>query len=262
MPFPLVASMAIALAASAPSTLLLVDPGVARGPAPLPLVLQASSVALSVDAADPGASPSPRLAGSTVAQASRLKAAGEPEGGTSAPGDERWYALSPGKKLGVSLDLGAPEGSGLALLFRPWWWLRLNAGLAYNVLGTGIRGGFSVVPFRHGITPTLSFDLGHYFSGDLTKFTSSSNVYEQALLRSAAYDFWSLQLGVEIGSRDGFAFYMRGGLAHLGTTLAGQDVTNYANSKIGDASDSYQIGDASFSALIPCFSLGFLFFVL
>src|SRR6266404_52892 len=35
--------------------------------------------------------------------------------------------------IGLGIDGGAPGGGGLTLLVRPFWWLRLNGGLAYNV---------------------------------------------------------------------------------------------------------------------------------
>jgi len=240
MPLSLAASMAIALAVGTP-------PGIPSDPessAPSGGPTREESIASS-------ASIDPAPSGSTRGE-QKL------EGGD--PG-EPWYALTPGKKLALAVELGAPQGAAFELVFRPWWWLRLNGGFAYNIIGTGIRGGVSVAPFRLPVTPTLNFDLGHYFSGDLTTFTSSSNVYEEALLHDAAYDFWSLQLGLEFGSRDGFLFYTRAGIAHLSASLSGQDVTNYANSQLG-GQGTYAAGDANFSALIPCFNVGFLFFVL
>src|ERR1700687_3982477 len=120
----------------------------------------------------------------------------------SSPDTDRWYSLYPGKKFGLQLDAGAPEGAGLMVLFRPFSWLRANAGFAYNVMGTGIRGGLTFIPFHWGVTPTLNLDVGHYFSGDLNKFVTASNAAEHALLSNAAYDFWSAQIGLEFGSQD------------------------------------------------------------
>jgi len=242
MPLSLAASMAIALAAGAPSTSLSSDPSTPS--------LEAMSIAASAPAGGAAVDPAPALAQSSPA--------GSLTEAQSAP----WYALSPGKKFGLGLDIGAPQGAGLTVLFRPWWWLEFNAGLAYNVIGTGIRGGLTVSPVRFPVRPTLSFDLGHYFSGDLTKFTSTSDPYQQALLKDAAYDFWSAQLGLEVGSRNSFSFYLRGGVTHVGATLPGPDFTNYVNEQIGSATDTYQVGDANFSALLPCVSLGFILFVL
>jgi hypothetical protein len=170
-----------------------------------------------------------------------------------------WYALSEGKKLGVQLDVGGVDGAGLLALFRPWWWLRINGGLAYNIMGAGIRGGLTVMPLQWTVTPTFSFDFGHYFSGDLTKFVTTTNPAEQALLNDAAYNFWSAQVGLEFGSQQGFLFYVRGGLVHVSDTLPAQDVTNFLNST---TQPGYRKGgDADFSALLPSFSLGFIYFI-
>lgn len=165
-------------------------------------------------------------------------------------------------RFGLQLDVGAPGGAGLMLLYKPLWWMRLNGGLAYNIIGVGIRGGVTVMPVRWGVTPTLSLDVGHYFSGDLNKFVTTSNVYEKALLSQAAYNFLSAQVGLEFGSQDGFVFYLRGGLTYLSAGLAGKDLTDYANSTYGaGSSERYAFGDANFTALIPCASLGFMFFL-
>ncbi len=179
----------------------------------------------------------------------------------SSPDEDRWYSLYRGRKFGLQLDAGAPEGAGLLVLFRPFWWLRANAGFAYNVMGTGIRGGLTVMPFHWAVTPTLNLDLGHYFSGDLNKFVTASNAAEHAVLSDAAYDFWSAQIGLEFGSQDGFLFYLRGGLAHIGATVPSRDAGPYLNST-GTNGQVTSRGDLQFSALLPCISLGFMIFVL
>jgi hypothetical protein len=245
MLLPLSTWMAIGLTAGVP--VASPEPGASGMDVPISLAPAESA----------GSSP---LAPSGSALAVPPAQAGLAESDSGASGSP-WYGLSAGRKLGFALDLGVPQGAALEVLFKPWWWLRLNGGFAYNVIGTGIRGGLTLIPFHFAVTPTLNFDLGHYFSGDLTKFTSSSDPNEEALLHDAAYDFWSLQLGLEFGSQNGFLFFTRGGLAHIGTTLSGQDVTNYANSRPG-TTGTFAVGDAHFSALIPCFSFGFSLFVL
>ena len=181
--------------------------------------------------------------------------------GTQASADkDRWYSLYRGKKLGLQLDAGAPDGAGLLVLFRPFRWLRVNGGLAYNYLGVGVRGGFSLVPVHWEVTPTLNFDLGHYFSGGLTKFVTPANEGERALYSDAADDYWSAQVGLEFGSQDGFAFYLRGGITHLSATTSAQNLTRYLNA----AASSQYIArrDLDFTALLPSVRLGILIYVL
>ncbi|HXN42037.1 MAG TPA: hypothetical protein VN918_09630 [Myxococcaceae bacterium] len=177
----------------------------------------------------------------------------------SSPDQDSWYSLYRGKKFGLQLDAGAPEGAGLLVLFRPFSWLRANAGFAYNVMGSGIRGGLTLIPFHWGVTPTLNLDVGHYFSGDLNKFVTASNAAEHALLSNAAYDFWSAQIGLEFGSQDGFLFYLRGGIVHIGATLPGRDVAAFMNSHGTTGFNSP--GDGQYSALLPCVSLGFMYYI-
>jgi len=173
---------------------------------------------------------------------------------------DHWYSLYRGKRFGLQLDVGAPEGGGALVLFRPFWWLRANAGFAYNVLGAGIRGGLSVMPFHWGVTPTLNFDYGHYFSGDLNKFVTASNAAERALYSNAAYDFWSVQIGLELGSQDGFLFYLRGGIVGIGNaSFPGRDVAAFLNSH--GVTGYTSPGDAQFSALLPCVSLGMMVYI-
>jgi hypothetical protein len=162
------------------------------------------------------------------------------------------------KTFGFQLDAGAPDGAGLMLLFRPFSWLRANGGYAYNYLGSGIRGGITWTPVHWAVTPTLNFDLGHYFSGDLTKFVTPSSTAERDLLSSAAYTFWSGQIGLEFGSQNGFVFYLRGGISYLSAAASGQSVARLLLAGI----TADHAGEGHFSALLPSFSLGLLVFVL
>jgi hypothetical protein len=157
----------------------------------------------------------------TVAAAtpSELAAVSLPSGGTLAPvdtairtGDVRerpWYALSDITHHGVQLDVGAPGAGGATVLFRPWWWLRFNAGLAYNYLGFGLRGGVSVAPFHWAVTPTLNLDYGHFLSGDASRLATNAGPAEKALLQNVPYDFATAQVGLEFGSQRWFSFYVR-----------------------------------------------------
>ena len=162
--------------------------------------------------------------------------------------------------IGLGIDAGAPAGAGLTLLVRPLWWLRLNAGAAYNVGGFGFRGGITLSPGQWAITPTLNLDAGRYLSGDVNKFVTVSDPNARALLGRATYTFATAQLGLEFGSQRWFSFYLRGGLTYVISTLSGADLTALANGNLGSGATA-TLGDAKFSALAPCASLGFNIFV-
>ncbi len=185
-----------------------------------------------------------------------------PADATTSADEDRWYSLYRGKKFGLQLDVGGPDGAGLMVLFRPYWWLRANGGFAYNYLGAGIRGGLTVMPIQWAVTPTLNFDLGHYFSGDLTKFVTPRNDAERALLSDSAYDFWSAQAGLEFGSQDGFLFYVRAGISHLSASPSADNVTRFLNSTTTASGQFQARRDVSFTALLPSISLGFLIYIL
>lgn len=235
----------------------------------MPLLASEAMAQLPPSSADPSSATQPADGSSTTvippySASLDTAAAAAPSQIATTPDQDHWYALYPGKKFGLQLDLGAPDGAGLTAVFRPWWFLRANAGFAYNVIGTGIRGGLSLMPVQWAVTPSLNFDLGHYFSGDLTKTVTTSNPAEKALLANAAYNFWSLQIGLEFGSQQSFLFYLRGGIVHISDTLPGADLTRFMNSTGVTASrpgDGYRVGDADVTALLPCFSLGVIVYL-
>jgi hypothetical protein len=201
-----------------------------------------------------------RAAEAEVAPALEGVAARAPAPAEAAPGS-RWYGLSEGTHLGVGVDAGVPGVAGATLLFRPWWWLRLNGGFAYDYIGYGARGGLSLVPGHWGVTPTLNLDYGRYLSGDASRFNAGAGPAERALLRHAVYDFATAQLGLELGSQRWFAFYVRGGVAYVTARASGAQLSAAAAERSDDPSLRFTVGDATVRALLPCFSLGFLVYV-
>jgi hypothetical protein len=171
---------------------------------------------------------------------------------------------APGRNtfIGLGIDAGFPGGAGFTLLVRPLWWLRLNAGLAYDYAGFGYRGGLSLAPCWCAVTPTLNLDAGHYLSGDFNKFASVSDPNVRALLSHVTYTFATAQIGLEFGSQRWFNFYLRGGLTYFVSAFSGTDLTALAQGKIAsDPSTRYKAGDGKFTSVAPCVSLGFHVFV-
>jgi hypothetical protein len=160
--------------------------------------------------------------------------------------------------LGLTLDGGFPDGIALSALYRPARPLRLDAGLTYNMIGFGLRGGVTVAPFRSSIAPVLRAEYGHTFSGDATglvgNFTALTAA-ERLLLRSVSYDYASLQLGLEIGASDRLVFFARGGLAWFWTTVRNfQAAAQLENPSATDALDPKVRGT------VPTATLGLLFY--
>src|SRR5438128_292262 len=83
-----------------------------------------------------------------------------PGAGAPGPADEGY------RRVGVLLDLGAPDGVGLSLAYRVQPWLRFHAGPTTNTAGFGVRGGASLIPFAFPVAPNLNLEAGHYFPAD------------------------------------------------------------------------------------------------
>ena len=131
------------------------------------------------------------------------------------PASSSWYSLYGGRHYGLLVDGGVPGGAGLAGMFRPWRFLRLEGGLNWNYLSFGLRGGVTVIPFEWGLTPTLHLEGGHFFSGDASRFASGGGA--KVLLGHIPEDYLSASLGLEFGSQQRFVFFLRMGLCWIRT---------------------------------------------
>src|SRR5688572_24712418 len=56
-------------------------------------------------------------------------------------------------RLGMALDVGAPDGVGASALLHPLRWLRVHLGATRNTLGFGVRGGSSFIPLELLVSP-------------------------------------------------------------------------------------------------------------
>lgn len=127
-------------------------------------------------------------------------------------------------QFGLMLDAGLPDGVNLAAVYRPWYWLRAHAGMGYNMIAPGFRGGVSLIAFDYWVTPTLVLEAGQYLEGDASKWVGqlTSGGGESAILQRISYRYAHAHLGLEFGS-DNFTFYIHGGPVLLDTTLRTKD---------------------------------------
>ncbi|MBI5549837.1 MAG: hypothetical protein HY901_38615 [Deltaproteobacteria bacterium] len=150
------------------------------------------------------------------AATSAMEVSGESDGRTPTEERQPWF--------GAQIDAGLPEGFGGSLLFRPWYFLRANFGVVTNTAAAGIRGGLTLIPFRFYVTPTLGFEAGHLFEGDLNgtlQAILSEAEMPEGMLERVSYSFYSGHLGLELGAPDRFVVYLRGGLSRVDATLQG-----------------------------------------
>ncbi|HYR19659.1 MAG TPA: hypothetical protein VEQ15_09225 [Myxococcales bacterium] len=216
--------------------------------------------------------PQAQIASTRSLTAVRVLAVGadEEEGGSGAPLDgaptsaveqgpsSSWYSLYGGRHFGLLVDGGVPGGAGLAGMFRPWRFLRLEGGLNWNYLSLGLRGGVTVIPFEWGLTPTLHLEGGHFFPGDASRFPSSAGA--KILLGYVPEDYLSASLGLEFGSQQRFVFFLRAGLSWIRT-----EARNFAQAVTADNPGSptgvKSAGNISMLLQVPTVSFGVLLFL-
>lgn len=149
--------------------------------------------------------------------------------------------------LGLMVDAGAPDGAFLSAVLRPLHWLRIHAGAGHNLIGLGLRGGLSLIPFRGFISPTLDLEGGHSFKGDLrSPYPSGEGIPE-----TLGYSYGNAHLGIELGS-DNFRFFLRGGYSYVA-----------AEADLGELDESGVRFDspAELSLFTPSAKLGFIFYL-
>ena len=191
----------------------------------------------------------------------------QPEQVTIGPATARPVAPQDGRSsqdhppiLGLTLDGGFPDGVAMSALFRPVRPLRLDAGITYNLIGFGLRGGVTLVPFRATVSPVLRGEYGHTFEGDATgivgQFSTLTDA-ERIALRNVSYDYASVQLGLEIGAPDRIVFFVRGGLAWFWTTVQNfQEAAQSAN----PGSNVSAAANPNIHGTVPTATLGLLFY--
>jgi hypothetical protein len=167
----------------------------------------------------------------------------------AASAQDRW--------LGLQLSAGFPQGFAGSVVVRPLPWLRVHGGGAHNVLGPGIQGGVTLVPWRLAVTPTLTLDAGHFFETDVSDdFSGTFPSAFDPSLREFGYQFYAAQLGIELGSQRSFLFFLRGGLAWVRSGLDG--VSGFRPEGEDTIVD---VSDVKLRAVVPTVNLGLVFFV-
>jgi hypothetical protein len=165
---------------------------------------------------------------------------------------------SPYKLFAVEVSGGAPQGFALAAALRPLPWLRAHAGVAHNILGPGIQGGVTLLPWRGSVTPTLTLEAGRFFETDVSDDFSGTlpDAFDPSL-RNFGYDFYAALVGVELGSQRGVVFFLRGGLAWARSGLDGVDGYRDASAPNTTVDSS----DVKLRAALPTVSLGLVWYV-
>lgn len=163
------------------------------------------------------------------------------------------------RRFGVLLDVGVPDGVAVSAVVRPLEWLRLNGGITSNTLSFGLRGGISLVPLSTLVSPSLNADFGHYFDTSYNKLVDrlgGSGFQTQAPIEDVGYNYASASVGLEVGSPNRFAAYLRVGLSYASLSI--ED----AEALLQDVADDPDITAKPLSLRFttPSIKLGFLFY--
>lgn len=176
-------------------------------------------------------------------------------GGASASADD-W-------QLGVSADLGVPDGGTASVSLAPISLLRVQAGVSYNAVSPGFRVGATFVPFRTFVTPTLSVDWGRFKEGDanpMARRISGDDSIDSPTLERFGYDYANAHVGLEIGRS--WTFFLRAGASRI--TSVAHDLESEIDS-MSDGSDSNTkvtfAEDPKVTAWVPSARIGFIFHI-
>ncbi|MGA7121545.1 MAG: hypothetical protein WBY94_15680 [Polyangiaceae bacterium] len=121
--------------------------------------------------------------------------------------------VAPGHRtFGMFMDLGVPDGVALGLVVRPAFdWLRIGGAVTHNGMAPGARFGVTLDPVAAPVGPTLTVEGGHYWGGKLPMISDSPSI---------AYNYANFHLGLEVGNRATFRFFLRGGVSWLDLSTA------------------------------------------
>jgi hypothetical protein len=167
------------------------------------------------------------------------------------------------RALGATLDAGVPDGLMGGIAYRPWSWLRVQAGAGTNSVSAGLRGGVAIVPF--GVGPSLTLEVGHYFEGDANGTASrivGSDYRRTATAEHFGYQYANAHLGLELG-HEHFSFFVHGGVSYVHLVLRhANDVLSpqFAGAPNGGTTVNFS-GDPVITAWVPSAKLGFLIYL-
>jgi hypothetical protein len=165
--------------------------------------------------------------------------------------------------LGLMADAGVPDGANASLVLRPASWLRLHGGGGTNTVSAGYRGGLTLI-LPAVVSPSFSFELGHYRDGDanglVRRFVGGDGAL-QPLFERFGYTYVNTQLGLEVG-RGPVQFFVHAGLSHVTATLHNATAALEKAGGTGDPSTTVVVReDPSVRAWVPSVKLGLVVYL-
>lgn len=144
--------------------------------------------------------------------------------------------------VGVSTDVGVPDGATASIVVRPLPFLRAHGGAGYNGISTGYRAGATLaLPFW--ITPTASVSYGRFPEGDanpLARRITGDPSMHNAMLERVGYQFADGYLGLQFGHRR-VSFQIEAGYSRIEGKIRNLDAMTSGGDMPADSQTSVSI---------------------
>jgi hypothetical protein len=172
---------------------------------------------------------------------------------------ETWTAET--GTVGVMTDVGVPDGGTASLVVRPMRALRVEGGIAHDLVGPGVRGSITWIPFGTWATPVLSVGYGRFFEHDangIVQKISGDPTLSSPLLDKVGYDFANARIGLELGKKY-FTFFIHAGVSRVTGTVHNLDQVTAGET--ADSMVSVTTTDPKITLWGVSAKLGFIFYV-
>jgi hypothetical protein len=164
--------------------------------------------------------------------------------------------------VGVMTDVGVPDGGTASLVVRPIRSVRLEAGVAHNLISPGVRGSVTWIPLKSWATPILSVGYGKFFernANGIAQQVSGDNTFSSPLLDKVGYDFANARIGVELGKKY-FTFFIHAGVSRVTASVHNLDQAASSQSN-ADSMVSITTTDPKVTLWGVSANLGFIIYV-
>lgn len=172
---------------------------------------------------------------------------------------ESWTAET--GTIGIMTDVGVPDGGTASLVYRPVRAIRLEGGVAHNVVSPGVRASVTWVPFGTWATPVLSVGYGRFFERDangIVQKIAGDPTLSSPLLDKVGYDFANARVGLEFGKKY-FTFFLHAGVSRV--TGSVHNVNQVTASETNGSMVSVTTTDPKITLIGVSANLGFIFYV-
>jgi len=163
--------------------------------------------------------------------------------------------------IGIMTDVGVPDGGTASLVYRPLRAIRLEGGVAHNVVSPGVRASVTWVPFGTWATPVLSVGYGRFFERDangIVQKIAGDPTLSSPLLDKVGYDFANARVGLEFGKKY-FTFFLHAGVSRV--TGSVHNVNQVTASETNGSMVSVTTTDPKITLIGVSANLGFIFYV-